>query len=143
MKLTVKYHSFFTKINICLYDKFNQFILKTILLLIIIVLPLICFAQKEKKVKKQTTFTEFGTCYDSRETTGTIESSTGKIIKVNDQIWAVQPDNSNTRYGLCEIPDKLKVENLKIKFSGEIKKIAPNERMAASPFKMKTITILK
>lgn len=117
--------------------------MKNYLILLILILPVTCFAQKEKKVKKQTIFTTFGTCYDSRETISAIDSAKGKIIKVNDQIWAVQPDNSNTRYGLCEIPDQLKFENLKIKFSGEIKKIAPNERMAAAPFKMKSITILE
>ncbi len=114
--------------------------MKKYFLIVFFAVPIICFSQKDKKQK---TYTEFGTCWDSRETVHTIESCNGMIIKISDQLWAVQPDNSNSRYGLCEIPEKLKSDKLKIIFSGEVKKIAPNERMAATPCKMKSITIIE
>ncbi|HBX52117.1 MAG TPA: hypothetical protein DEH02_13725 [Bacteroidales bacterium] len=101
-----------------------------------------CFAQQETKSKNKMKY-NFGTCHDERETVKKIENIKGAIIKINDALWALKPDGENVRYGLCEIPEELKKENMSITFSGEVKKINPNERMAAAPFKVTSLTITK
>ncbi len=101
-----------------------------------------CFAQKETKTKNKMKY-NFGNCHDDRETVKTIEKIKGSVIKINDALWALKPDGENVRYGLCEIPEELKKENMAVEFSGEVKKINANERMAAAPFKVTSLTVLK
>jgi hypothetical protein len=98
---------------------------------------------KKVKPSDKKTYTDFGTCYNDLETTGKLDKCKGKIIKINDELWAIQPENNETqRYGICQIPEELKKENLNIIFSGEIKKIAPNVRYAAGPFTIKELKVV-
>jgi len=100
--------------------------------------------QKKKSSANKDSYTDFGTCYNDRETTKTLENCKGKIIKVSEEVWAIQPEGSETmRYGICQLPEELKKENLNVIFSGEIKKIAPNERFAASPFNLKELKVVE
>ncbi|MBI5218805.1 MAG: hypothetical protein HY958_07740 [Bacteroidia bacterium] len=119
--------------------------MKTILLnLLIILFAQAGSCQNNKKNDFKEKYTNFGACYNDRETIQNIENKNGKIIKINDNIWAIRPDNNtNMRYALCEIPEELKKENLDVIFSGEIKKIAAYERMAATPFHMKELKVVE
>jgi hypothetical protein len=118
-------------------------------IIVVFVLQLSTCNKKSKntdnsKIANQEVYTDFGDCYNDRETTKVIENSKGKIIKVNDNVWAIQPvDNSSQRYGICQLPEILKKENLSVTFNGEVKKINPNERLAASPFNLKELKIVE
>lgn len=111
-------------------------------LLIFLALQVSTCNKKVKPTDKKT-YTDFGTCYTDLETTGKLENCKGKIIKINEKFWAIQPENNEKeRYGICQIPEELKKENLNVIFSGEIKKIAPNVRYAASPFIIKELIVV-
>jgi len=97
---------------------------------------------KKKSSAYKDTYTDFGTCYNDRETIKVLDNIKGKIIKVTDNLWAIQPDEKASRLGICQIPEELKKENLLVIFSGEIKKIAPNEKFAASPFQIKELKVI-
>lgn len=110
------------------------------IIILIVLLLQISNCQKKKSITFKNI--DFGDCYNNRETIKVIENIKGKIIKVNDNLWAIQPDGNETqRYGVCQFPEELKKENLNIIFSADIKKIAPNERFAASPINIKELKI--
>ena len=114
--------------------------MKIIVLLILVLQLSTC----SKNVKKDNVkiYKEFGTCFQDLETESVLENCKGKIVKVNDELWVIQPDsNTVKRLAICQIPDELKNNDLNIVFSGEIKKIAPNIRYAATPFVIKEIIV--
>ena len=113
-----------------------------IFLLIVLILQLNTCHNK-KNIADKKIYTEFGTCYKELETTGTLENCKGKIKKINEELWVIQPENNESmRYGICQIPEELKKDSLNVIFSGEIKKIAPNVRYAASPFVIKELIVV-
>ena len=116
--------------------------MKIVLLIFLAVQLTTC--NKNIKSSDKKIYTEFGTCYTELETTGKVEQGKGKVIKINDELWAIQPESSKTmRYGICQIPEDLKKDNLSVIFSGEIKKIDPNIRYAASPFVIKELVVVE
>lgn len=97
---------------------------------------------KQKSISQKNIYTDFGSCYDERETVKVLENCKGKIIKISDNLWAIQPEDTEIRrLGICQMHEELKKENLQIIFTGEIKKVAATERFAANPFKIKELII--
>ncbi|MEO1763697.1 MAG: hypothetical protein AAFR83_17415, partial [Cyanobacteria bacterium J06629_18] len=47
-----------------------------------------------------------------------------------------------SRFAPCNLPDEFKKEGLKIRFSGDVKEIYPNERWAATLFKLSDYKVL-
>lgn len=89
-------------------------------------------------------YTQFGNCHDQRETTSVLKDCKGKIFKVNDDIWTLVPDDApDARYGVCEMPAALKTDQLKVIFSGQVKKIMPYERLAATPMVVTKLKVVK
>ncbi len=89
-------------------------------------------------------FTQFGDCHDQRETESVLKDCKGKVLKINEDMWALVPDNApDTRYGVCEMPAELKVDQLRVVFSGQVKKIAPYERLFATPIVITSLKVVK
>ena len=89
-------------------------------------------------------FTQFGDCNDQRETVSILKDCKGKVLKINEEMWALVPDNApDTRYGVCEMPAELKVDQLGVVFSGQVKKIAPYERLFATPIVVTSLRVIK
>ena len=115
-----------------------------IIILNILLVFIVQLSNCSKGIKnKNKIFNEFGTCHNDLKTTSVIEKGKGKIIKVSDELWAIVPEGQeNMRYGICQIPEVLKIDNLEVIYSGDIKEITPNVRYAASPFVLKELEVI-
>ncbi|HEY9872516.1 MAG TPA: hypothetical protein V6D12_03735 [Candidatus Obscuribacterales bacterium] len=77
--------------------------------------------------------------YDDRKTVNTVKNQKGKIT-LSGGIYVLVTEGTNSiRLGACNLPDAFKKEGQSVLFSGEVKEIYPNERWAATPFKITTI----
>ncbi len=77
-------------------------------------------------------------CHGKRMVQQTLESVDGSILKVGDR-YVISTENGNNRYNPCDLPKKLMVDGILVRFSGEILEIFPNERLIATPFRLKNI----
>jgi hypothetical protein len=77
--------------------------------------------------------------FDTRKTVGSVKNQQGKIERVGDIYRIVTKDSSIVP---CNLPDAFKQDSKTILFSGELKEIYPNERWAATPFKITAIKSL-
>ncbi len=74
--------------------------------------------------------------FDDRKTVETVENKVGTVRRIHDELYIIISEDNRSRFAPCNLPDKLKKEGLKIRFSGDIKEIYPNERWAATLFKL-------
>jgi hypothetical protein len=77
-------------------------------------------------------------CHGKRKVDQTIEDVNASIVKIGDK-YVIATNGGNSRYLPCEIPGRLKKEGLLVRFSGEVLEIFPNERLIATPFRLKNI----
>jgi hypothetical protein len=74
--------------------------------------------------------------YDSRKTVETVENQVGTIKRIHDKLYIIVTEDNRGRFAPCNLPNKFKKDGLKINFSGDVKEIYPNERWAATLFKL-------
>lgn len=74
--------------------------------------------------------------YDSRKTVETVENQVGTIKRIHDKLYIIVTEDNTGRFAPCNLADKFKQDGLKILFSGDVKEIYPNERWAATLFKL-------
>ena len=74
--------------------------------------------------------------FDSRKTVETVENQVGRIQRIHDKLYIIVTEDNRGRFAPCNFPNKFKKDGLRIVFSGEIKEIYPNERWAATLFKL-------
>jgi hypothetical protein len=77
-------------------------------------------------------------CHGKRQVTQTFEEKEASILKVGDK-YVISTNEGNSRYNPCELPEKLKKDGILVRFSGEVLEIFPNERLIATPFRLKNI----
>ena len=77
-------------------------------------------------------------CHGKRSVTQTLEEANGSIIKVAG-MYVISMNEGTDRYQPCELPKKYNQECILVRFSGEVLEIFPNERRAATPFRLKFI----
>lgn len=74
--------------------------------------------------------------FDSRKTVDTVKNQIGKVRKIHDRLYIIVSKDIGGRFAPCNLPDEFKKDGLMIRFSGDIKEIYPNERWAATLFKL-------
>jgi hypothetical protein len=80
---------------------------------------------------------EAGACtYSDRKTERVVTNESGVIMRLNETTYVISADNQTQRYTLCDLPDALKHDGMKVKFSGNVKEIYANERWMANPFEL-------
>ncbi|MEM6402973.1 MAG: hypothetical protein AAF757_22555 [Cyanobacteria bacterium P01_D01_bin.116] len=84
-----------------------------------------------KKIKKNSKC-----AFDSRKTVDTVENQVGTVRRIHDRLYIIVSEDNRSRFAPCNLPNKFKKEGLKIIYSGEVKEIYPNERWAATLFKL-------
>ena len=77
-------------------------------------------------------------CHGKRSVTQTLEEANGSIMKVTG-MYVISMNDGNDRYQPCDLPKKYNQEGILVRFSGEVLEIFPNERRAATPFRLKFI----
>ena len=73
--------------------------------------------------------------FDSRKTVETVENKVGRIQRIHDKLYIIVTEDGS-RFAPCNFPNKFKQDGLEIRFSGEVKESYPNERWAATLFKL-------
>ena len=80
--------------------------------------------------------------FDDRKTVKIMKNRVG-IIKDGSILTEDNLTNFESRLSLCSLPEEFRKDGLKIIFSGEIKEIYPNERWAATPFKITDFEVVE
>ncbi|MEL6459061.1 MAG: hypothetical protein AAFQ91_12505 [Cyanobacteria bacterium J06621_15] len=80
--------------------------------------------------------------FDSRKTVDTVEKQIGTVRRIHDKLYIIISEDNRSRFAPCNLPDEFKKEGLKIRFSGDVKEIYPNERWAATLFKLSDYKVL-
>ena len=82
-------------------------------------------------------------CHGVRKTIRTVKDKEGEIIFIGNNILISIP-TENKRYKVCDthMPEVLKVEGVKVRFSGEILEIFHNERLMGTPTRLTKIDII-
>lgn len=73
------------------------------------------------------------TCFEDRSMTKEVDGQIATIINVMDMYMF---SFESTRWQACSVPEEFQVEGMKVKVSGEVLEIRPNERRAGTPFKI-------
>ena len=75
-------------------------------------------------------------CFRDRNTTKEISGQEATIVKaMNMYMFAFE----NTRWQPCSVPPEFQMEGLKVKVSGKVLEIKPNERRAGTPFNISNL----
>ena len=77
--------------------------------------------------------------YGNRRTVDTVKNQKGKVMLIGGVYTILTEGNNGIRFGACNLTDALKKDGQAVLFSGEVKEIYPNERWAATPFKITAI----
>jgi len=77
-------------------------------------------------------------CHGKRVITQSLEEVEASILKIGDK-YVISTNNGNSRYNPCDLPTKLKQDGMLVRFSGEVLEIFPNERLMATPFRLRNI----
>jgi hypothetical protein len=82
-------------------------------------------------------------CHGVRKTVRTITDKEGEIMLIGNNVLISMPPGTR-RYKVCEVdvPKELKVEKLKVRFSGEVLEIFHNERLMGTPTRLTKIDII-
>lgn len=83
-------------------------------------------------------------CHGVRKTIRTITNKEGEIMLIGNNITISIPPGTK-RYKVCDVdvPKELKIEGLKVRFSGEILEIFHNERLMGTPTRLSKIDIIR
>lgn len=83
-------------------------------------------------------------CHGVRKTIRTISNLEGEIMLIGNNILISIPPG-NKRFKLChvDIPKELKIEGLKVRFSGQVLEIFNNERLMGTPIRLTEIDIIR
>ena len=73
--------------------------------------------------------------FDSRKTVDNVKNQVGKVRRIHDRLYIIV-SKDNGRFAPCNLSDEFKKDGLMIRFSGDVKEIYPNERWAATLFKL-------
>lgn len=74
--------------------------------------------------------------FDNRKTVETVENKVGTVRRIHDKLYIIISEDNRSRFAPCNLPDEFKKDGLRIVFSGDVKEIYPNERWAATLFKL-------
>jgi hypothetical protein len=74
--------------------------------------------------------------FDSRKTVATVESKVGRIQRIHEKLYIIVSEDGRGRFAPCNLSEEFKKDGLRIVFSGDVKEIYPNERWAATLFKL-------
>jgi hypothetical protein len=69
----------------------------------------------------------------ARKTVQTIQDEEGQVIKIDPVNFGIQSSADSTLLLPLNLPEDCQQEGLKIKFSGSVKEVNPNELMAGQP----------
>lgn len=76
-------------------------------------------------------------CHEDRKVTKeVIDAKMTMVYIMNTYMFA----NESKRYQACEVPEEFHQEGLKVKLSGQVLEIRPNERRAGSPFNITALS---
>jgi hypothetical protein len=83
-------------------------------------------------------------CHGVRKTVRTVTDKEGEIMLIGNNVLIRIPPGTR-RYKVCDVdvPEKLKIEGLKVSFSGEVLEIFHNERLVGTPTRLTSIDIIK
>ena len=83
-------------------------------------------------------------CHGVRKTVRTVTDKEGEIMLIGNIVLISIPPGTR-RYKVCEVdvPEELKIEGLKVRFSGEVLEIFHNERLMGTPTRLTRIDIIK
>lgn len=77
-------------------------------------------------------------CHGKRYPTQNLEEVNASILEVQGQ-FLITTNGGNSRYIPCDLPNKMKKDGMLVRFSGEVLEIFPNERLIATPFRLRNI----
>lgn len=77
-------------------------------------------------------------CHGKRKVTQNLEDVSGSILNVGG-LYVITSEGGNNRYNPCELSNKYKKDGIQVRFSGDVLEIFPNERLVATPFRLKNI----
>jgi hypothetical protein len=88
-----------------------------------------------------------GACaYEARKTVGNLTNTQGtiKVTQTGTDTWTdiYVDEDLATRYCACNLPASYAEEGLRIRFSAQIKEIAPNEKWRCQPIKLTSLQLL-
>lgn len=75
-------------------------------------------------------------CFKDRAMTKEVNDQEASMIKMMDKYFFTF---ENTRWQPCSVPAEFQKEGMKVKVSGEVLEIRPNERRAGTPFKITSL----
>ncbi len=81
-------------------------------------------------------------CHGVRKTIHSIKDKEGEIMMIGGNILISIPPGTK-RYKICDVAEEIKVEGLKVRFSGVVLEIFPNERLMGTPMRLSSIDIIK
>ena len=83
-------------------------------------------------------------CHGVRKTVRTVTDKEGEIMLIGNNVLISIPPGTR-RYKVCDVdvPEELKVEGLKVRFSGEVLEIFHNERLMGTPTRLTSIDIIR
>ena len=95
---------------------------------------------RAKSAAPRTPISEEEPAAESEEDSRTVTDVPGRVVRVMDDRWALQPENDEgTRYAPDELPEEFRIDGLAVVFSGEIGEIPPNVRMYGTPLRLTDI----
>ena len=89
-----------------------------------------------KDVQTQAEVTYENDCFEDRAVTKEVSDQEASMINIMDQFMFTF---ESTRWQPCSVPAEFQKEGMKVKVSGEVLEIRPNERRAGTPFKITSL----
>lgn len=77
-------------------------------------------------------------CHGVRKTIRTVKDKQGEILMIGSNV-TINILPGTERYKVCEVPEEIKIDGTKVKFSGEVLEIFPNERLMGTPTRLTEI----
>ena len=84
------------------------------------------------------TFGDEEDCHGVRKGIRDLEDEIGYIM-VSGSFYLITTDEGAKRYNPCDLPENLKVDGAKVRFSGKVLEIFMNERLVGTPFRLKSV----
>ena len=88
------------------------------------------------EVKTQAEVNYENDCFKDRATTKEVSDQEASMTNIMDKFMF---KFENTRWEPCSVPAEFQKEGMKVKVSGEVLEIRPNERRAGTPFKITSL----
>ena len=81
-------------------------------------------------------------CHGVRKTIRRIENKKAEVVKIGE-FYLLNVPPGTRRFKPCEIPEAMKIEGLKVIFTGLQLETFPNERLMGTPLRLEDISIVK